>query len=134
MIGIGLFFPFHLTLCAIIYSALVLDQGTVYWIRFPAREQLWWNAKKLGIPSIGVEANPMAHFASRIKVDWRSNPIELLDHANRIAETVHAQLIQSGIDDRTIALPYSSPKNFKPVSFRPASFNTTKSNSLPYKN
>src|SRR5438132_4364073 len=26
--------------------------------------------KKLGISSIGVEANPMAHFASAVKADW----------------------------------------------------------------
>src|SRR5437870_9946366 len=26
--------------------------------------------KKLGIKSVGVEGNPMAHFASRVKVDW----------------------------------------------------------------
>src|SRR5438552_12141090 len=27
--------------------------------------------KKLGIPSVGIEANPMAHFASETKLDWR---------------------------------------------------------------
>src|SRR5262245_12609765 len=26
--------------------------------------------KKRGIPSIGIEANPMAHFASQVKTDW----------------------------------------------------------------
>src|ERR1044071_4618182 len=33
--------------------------------------------KKLGIESVGVEANPMAHFASRVKVDWSPPPKEL---------------------------------------------------------
>src|SRR5262245_50564057 len=27
--------------------------------------------KKIGLRSIGVEANPMAHFAASVKVDWR---------------------------------------------------------------
>src|SRR5437016_5964802 len=26
--------------------------------------------KKLGIPSFGTEANPMAHFAAQVKVNW----------------------------------------------------------------
>src|SRR5947209_3674359 len=37
--------------------------------------------KKLGIPSVGVEANPMAHFASQVKVDWRPDPDRLVEHA-----------------------------------------------------
>jgi hypothetical protein len=30
--------------------------------------------KKLGIPSAGIEANPVAAFASGVKVDWGSTP------------------------------------------------------------
>src|SRR4051794_17395280 len=30
--------------------------------------------KKLGLRSIGVEANPMAHFAARVKANWRLDP------------------------------------------------------------
>src|SRR2546426_10997426 len=30
--------------------------------------------KKLGISSVGVEANPMAYFASQVKVDWSPDP------------------------------------------------------------
>jgi len=41
--------------------------------------------KKLGIPSVGVEVNPVAHFASSIKVDWDVDPIGLLSHANSVA-------------------------------------------------
>ena len=29
---------------------------------------------KQGIPSVGIEANPMAHFACQVKVDWTPNP------------------------------------------------------------
>src|SRR5690606_17023438 len=30
--------------------------------------------KKLGVPSIGIEATHMAHFASAVKVDWTPDP------------------------------------------------------------
>lgn len=42
-------------------------------------------AKLFGIDSFGIEANPMAHFASRIKIDWSVNPTELLEHSKAIA-------------------------------------------------
>lgn len=42
-------------------------------------------ARLMGINSIGIEANPMGHFASTVKVDWSINPTELLDHARSIA-------------------------------------------------
>jgi len=42
-------------------------------------------ARLMGINSIGIEANPMAHFASKVKIDWSVNPTELLDHARSIA-------------------------------------------------
>src|SRR6266568_3910582 len=37
--------------------------------------------KKRGIPSIGIEANPMACFASAVKTDWSPAPSDLLEHA-----------------------------------------------------
>lgn len=42
--------------------------------------------KKLGIPSIGIEANPMAWFAGSVKLDWTPDPTELLQSANQISE------------------------------------------------
>jgi len=42
--------------------------------------------KKLGFSSIGVEANPMAHFASQVKTDWSVDPEGLAEHARRAAE------------------------------------------------
>lgn len=56
-------------------------------------------AKKLSIASVGVEANPMAHLASQVKVDWTPDPDKLIDHASRIAETATALLAEEGIDD-----------------------------------
>jgi DNA modification methylase len=55
--------------------------------------------KKLGIPSVGVEAHPMAHFASQVKVDWRPEPDALLEHAEAVAAAALAQLASEGIED-----------------------------------
>ncbi len=55
--------------------------------------------KKLGIASIGSEANPMAHFASQIKVDWTPAPDGLIKHTKEIADTALAQLLSEGIND-----------------------------------
>ncbi len=53
--------------------------------------------KKLGIQSVGVEANPMAYFASRVKVDWSLSPKELSAHAKRVAAAVTASLEADGL-------------------------------------
>lgn len=41
--------------------------------------------KKLGIASIGIESNPMAHFASSVKVDWSTDGSALIDYAEEVA-------------------------------------------------
>ena len=58
--------------------------------------------KKLGIQSIGVEANHMAHFASVVKANWSVDADALLEHAAIIAERASAQLCAEGIDDEDI--------------------------------
>ncbi len=58
-------------------------------------------AKLHGIPSIGIEANTMAHFACSVKVDWSINPDELLDHAAKIAKKAE-KIIESEIAPRTL--------------------------------
>ncbi len=55
--------------------------------------------KKLGIPSVGVEANPMACLASRVKTDWSPDPDEFLAHAEHVAELALVELRAQGIDD-----------------------------------
>jgi predicted methyltransferase len=55
--------------------------------------------KKLGISATGIEANPMAHFASEVKVDWSPAPDGLLAHALRVVETVSAEFESDGIED-----------------------------------
>ena len=56
-------------------------------------------AKMLGIPSIGIEAHPMAHFASQVKIDWNINPAGLLEHAGNVAERAARELDSQGIQD-----------------------------------
>lgn len=53
-------------------------------------------AKLRGIPSIGIEANTMAHFACSVKVNWSVNSDDLLNHAAKIAEKTE-RAIESGI-------------------------------------
>jgi len=60
--------------------------------------------KKQGIPSVGIEANPMAHFASQVKVEWDVNTSELIADATRVAEITQRQLEESGVDDETLPL------------------------------
>lgn len=55
--------------------------------------------KKRGVPSIGVEANPMAHFASQVKTNWTPDPDALVEHAMRVAQAAWAQLAAEGIED-----------------------------------
>jgi DNA modification methylase len=52
--------------------------------------------KKLGIPSFGLESNPVVHFASQTKLRWNVAPQELLDHALRVAETARRALALQG--------------------------------------
>ncbi len=42
-------------------------------------------AKKLGIASVGVEANAMAHFAARVKTDWDVDPRLLVEYGQTVA-------------------------------------------------
>src|ERR687891_287536 len=42
--------------------------------------------KKLRIPSVGIEANPMAHFATGVKTDWSPDPDGLMRHARQVRD------------------------------------------------
>ena len=60
-------------------------------------------AKKLGIPSVGAEALPIAHLASRTKVDWRPDPDRLVTHAELVADKALTTLEADGITDAPMA-------------------------------
>ena len=43
-------------------------------------------SKKLGIPSVGIESNPMAGLASKVKTDWTVDSKGLFAHAEEVAK------------------------------------------------
>lgn len=55
--------------------------------------------KKLGIESVGIEAHPMSHFASQVKVDWNLSPDAFLEHAEAVASIARQRLEAEGISD-----------------------------------
>ena len=60
--------------------------------------------KKLGIASVGIESNPMAHFASSVKVDWSVDASALLDYAEETAVSTREILDRDGSNE-WIGLP-----------------------------
>lgn len=54
------------------------------------------DAKKLGIPSVGVEANLMAWFAGSVKLDWSPKPDQLLRCAQAIADRAREAIEREG--------------------------------------
>jgi len=56
-------------------------------------------SKKLGIPSVGVEALPFTAFAASVKVDWSPDPDELREHAKGIGEETEKKLASQGVPD-----------------------------------
>ena len=55
--------------------------------------------KKLGIPSVGIEAIPWVYFAAKVKIDWTPDPTGLVDHARQVAELAKERLRADGIED-----------------------------------
>src|ERR1035438_70559 len=55
--------------------------------------------KRLGINSVGLEANPMPWFATNTKIDWRPNSGALLQHAEKVAEIAEEILVKGEIPD-----------------------------------
>lgn len=77
--------------------------------------------KKLGISSVGIESNPMACFASQVKVDWDVDPDALSRHANAITKSALAKLADQGIADDGHGLPLfrapqETPSNLRTLS------------------
>lgn len=65
-------------------------------------------AKKLGLTSVGVEANPMAWFAGTVKTDWSPDPDSLLAQAEGIAAQAEQAIAQAA--DALQTLPEESFK------------------------
>ncbi|MCL4395318.1 MAG: DNA methyltransferase [Chloroflexi bacterium] len=56
-------------------------------------------AKARRIPSVGLEANPVAQFATSVKVDWEIDPDELIACARVVADETLRLLRRQGIND-----------------------------------
>jgi SAM-dependent methyltransferase len=56
-------------------------------------------AKKLGFASVGLEAHPMAHFATSVKLDWSPDPAELSRLAHRAADVAWSRLKRDGLSE-----------------------------------
>ena len=55
--------------------------------------------KRAHIESVGIEANPVVHFAARVKTDWCIDPTDLVSHAKEIADEATAILEADGVPD-----------------------------------
>jgi DNA modification methylase len=85
--------------------------------------------KKAGISCIGVEANPIASFVSKVKVIWDLDPDGLLEHARRIAQLATEQLALEGIEDDPI-FPFALPSARPLKTLDPAGYKLLLSNSI----
>ena len=54
-------------------------------------------AKKLGISSVGIEANPVVHFAASVKTEWDVDPEGLKSYAKDIAAEAQSIFDNQGI-------------------------------------
>jgi DNA modification methylase len=59
-------------------------------------------AQRHGLQAVGLEANPVAQFASSVKTDWKVDPDLLEARSQTIAEAALHQLRQQGIDDQRL--------------------------------
>ncbi len=76
--------------------------------------------KKLGIPSIGIEANPICYFASKTKTIWDIDPEGLRDHAEEVAVDARRRLREEGItdDDLQLVNDFTGKPAFPSISYR----------------
>ena len=72
--------------------------------------------KKNGIASVGLEANPVVHFAASVKTSWNANFEMLQPHADKIAETTWEALAQENISDVPFELQNNGSKALRQLS------------------
>ena len=55
--------------------------------------------KKRAIASLGIESNPMAQFASSVKLDWSADPSTLADYVNEVGAQARQKIVRDGYTD-----------------------------------
>jgi len=73
--------------------------------------------KKLGIPSVGLEANPIAYFASRTKVNWNIDAESFIQDCQRIAKVTTEKISAAGISALS-GLPLFGPDDLSKLDLR----------------
>ena len=81
--------------------------------------------KKLGIGSIGMESNPVAHFASTVKVDWSADCARLTDYAETVAAAAKSALRRRVIRNPLRVLPPERSKLLLKNSISPLPLHKT---------
>ena len=78
-----------------------IDRGQLVLDPFCGTGTTLVEAKKLGIGSVGVEANAMAHFAASVKTDWDVEPGELVDFGQEVAGRVRGAIPENLVAGQT---------------------------------
>ena len=72
--------------------------------------------KKNGIASVGLEANPVVHFAATVKTSWNVDFEMLKLHAEKIAEIALQELAHENISDVPFELQNNGSKVLRKLS------------------
>ncbi|HOZ46793.1 MAG TPA: DNA methyltransferase [Candidatus Hydrogenedentes bacterium] len=102
-------FPPHLVRQYI--ERLAVPQGGVVLDPFCGTGTTVVECKKLGIPSVGLEALPMAHFASVVKTDWTPDPEGLVRHAKSVGVKAEEDLARDDIQDIRLFVEQRLPEH-----------------------
>ena len=81
--------------------------------------------KKSSVASVGLESNPMAHFASSVKVDWGVSPRALDEYCKLVVSDAREVLESQGIDGLS-HLPMFAANGPEPVGIRMLEHEQTK--------
>ena len=73
--------------------------------------------KKMGLPSVGLEANPVVAFAASVKTSWDIDPKGLREYADRVGQATRETLRGQGIEDEPFwDLSPGGPSEYKTLS------------------
>jgi DNA modification methylase len=74
--------------------------------------------KKLNIDSLGLEANPIVYFASRVKTDWRTSPLDVQLAFSEVISTISSSFDKFNLSE-DVSL-FVQPKKGRPLLSEPS--------------